>query len=452
MSTENKNIIDRVTSWFRNSVTFKIISIAILALLMLIPSSMVDGLIRERKYRHQDATREIMDKWSNDQFIIGPVLSIPYKRYSFDKEGKKTTYIQQAVFLPEKLNMESKVDPKSRKRGIYEAILYQSTIQMRGYFDRPDFSQWKILDEDILWDDAKINLGITDLRGVEEEISFKMNDVTYRMQPGVAENVSFQSGVSTVVQVKDSSLSDQFSFELALNLKGSQKLMFYPIGATTELTMESNWPDPSFTGKFIPDSHNITKDGFEANWKILQLNRNYPQQWLNKAYTFSDSEFGLVFDEGVDQYQKNERSSKYAFMLIALSFLIFFFSEVMNRKRIHPIQYLLVGFALVIFYVLLLSLSEHMLFGTAYSIAAVAVIGLVTIYVKAFVGSNKFTLLLSSTLSMIYLFVFIILQLESYALLAGSIGLFLVLAMVMWFTRKIDWYAVSSGKDDEKLE
>jgi len=247
------------------------------------------------------------------------------------------------------------------------------------------------------------------------------------------------SGVS--VKVPATGLSNTFSLEL--NLNGSQGLNFIPLGRETNVNLASNWASPSFKGVFLPDSREVTDNGFKADWKVLHLNRNYPQEWAGNApSSVGESAFGVELLIPVDEYQKSMRSIKYAIMLIALTFLIFFFVEVLNSRRIHPIQYILVGLALCIFYLLLLSISEHLNFNKAYIISSIATILLITAYTKTVFKSNRLTSLQSLVLVILYGFMYLLIQLEDYAILIGSIGLFIVLAIVMYISRKIDWYNI----------
>ncbi len=442
--SEQSSFFEKLNRWFRNSISFKIFSVAFLVLILLIPTSMVQDLIRERQYRQEEAIREINSKWGNEQTISGPIISIPYLKVVMTDKKEMTKIKEFAHFLPENLKINGEILPEVRHRGIYESVLYKTNLDINGKFDLPDFSKLRVAPEDIIWQEAYMSFGISDLRGVNEKVVVSLNNQKVNMGPGIPNNDIFSSGISAPIQFEDS--LNVLNFKTSLSINGSNNLYFNPIGEETEVILTSKWPNPSFSGNFLPDTHHITKEGFDVNWKILQLNRNFPQQWMGNQHTLFGSEFGLNLMLGVDQYQKNERSAKYAFMIIALSFLIFFFIEVINKKRIHPIQYLLVGFALIIFYTLLLSISEKASFTLAYLVSAIAVISLITIYVHSFFGQMKFTALLSGTLVILYGFVFVILQLEDFSLLVGSVGLFVVLATVMFATRKIDWYEISKGK------
>ncbi|RLD77336.1 MAG: cell envelope integrity protein CreD, partial [Bacteroidetes bacterium] len=237
------------------------------------------------------------------------------------------------------------------------------------------------------------------------------------------------------------------SFSFSLNLRGSEELYFIPLGKNTDVTIHAPWPNPKFNGAYLPDNHNITEEEFTANWHLLHLNRNYPQRWLGNQYNVAESSFGVNLLIPVDHYQKSERSAKYAIMIIAFTFLIFFFVEVLNRTRIHPIQYLLVGLALIIFYSLLIAISEHINFNISYLISSAAVIVIVTLYSKSIYKNTRQTTITGLTLVILYGFIFITLQLQDYALLMGIIGLFIVMAIVMYLSRKINWYEFGDKND-----
>ena len=233
---------------------------------------------------------------------------------------------------------------------------------------------------------------------------------------------------------------------MVLDLKGSQLLYFTPVGKVTDINLHSKWNNPSFNGAFLPDSRDISGKGFTANWNVLQLNRNYPQVWSNNRHKINNSSFGLNLLLPVDNYQKSYRSIKYAVLFIGFTFLVFFFIEVLNKVFIHPIQYILVGISLVVFYTLLLSISEHLKYNIAFIISAISTLILISGYVKAILKSNKLSFLITGILTILYTFIFVIIQLQDYALLIGSIGIFLILGLVMYFSRKIDWYDLNLDK------
>ena len=257
------------------------------------------------------------------------------------------------------------------------------------------------------------------------------------MEPGIDKYNGFQSGVRLPVEIDTSKQELGFNFDLDLN--GSHALTFGPIGKMTIVNLESSWNSPSFMGSFLPDEHVVNKAGFSASWKILDLNRNYPQSWLGDKHDLLQSTFGLELMQPVNEYAKNTRAAKYTLLVISLTFLMFFFFEVINKQHVHPMHYILVGLAISIFYILLLSLSEHVGFNMAYILSTWAIIGLIGTYSTSILNSKKLVVVQGVMLLSLFGFIFVILQLEDYALLAGSIGLLIVLAIVMYFSRNIDW-------------
>ncbi len=422
--------------WVRNSVTIKFIVIGILILVLLIPAGMIRRLIQERNSLRNSAISEVSYKWGNPQTIGGPIITIPYKVY-YKKDKEIIEDIQYAHFLPENLNIQGEVYPEERKRGIYKVVVYKTKLNFEGTFNKPDFSDWKIQDKNILWDQATLSIRIPDMRGIKEAIKVQWNKEQYDVNPGINHQTTY-TGVSTLIGLNN---KNKYNFQFDLKLNGSEYLYFVPLGKQTDVKLTSGWANPSFDGAFLPADHNIVENGFEAEWKVLHLNRSYPQQWIGDGYGINSSSFGVKLLLPVDHYQKSERSVKYAIMFISLTFLIFFFTEILNKKRIHPIQYLLVGLGLSIFYTLLVSLSEHFSFNLAYFIASFAIIALITTYSYSIFNNVRLTSIVALVLIILYAFLFIILQLQDYSLLLGSIGLFLALAIVMYLSRKVNWYS-----------
>lgn len=427
-----------------NKTYLKVIVMIFLILVFLIPISLLQNLVRERISFQEDAIKEVSSKWGNEQTITGPVISIPY--YDFYQDSAKTTrkIVRYAHFLPDSLLVNGEMFPEMRYRGIYEIVVYNSTLHIRGTFSGMNISDIKVLKENILTQDAYLSLGISDLRGIEEQIKLKWNDKSYGFNSGVESSDVIESGISTRIPISIDSITGTKKFDMTVVLKGSQSLNFVPVGKITQVHIASKWSTPSFAGAFLPDKRAITPKGFTADWKVLHLNRNFPQSWSKKSYNIGESAFGVNLLLPVDNYQKTERSIKYSFMLIALTFLLLFFIELINGINVHPFQYTLIGLALCIFYSLLLSISEYINFNTAYVISAVATVGLITYYTRGVLQAKRIYLLIMSTLIILHGFVFTILQLEDYALLMGSIGLFLILAVVMYYSKKIDWYDVKA--------
>lgn len=451
MNAPNSSIFEKFNNWIKQSISIRLFTIGILILLLLIPVSMVENLIREREYRQKDAIQEVSSKWGEQQTITGLVLTIPYKSYSKIYEGENNEIVklvetrEYAHFLPDQLNIKSSISPEVRYRGIYEVIVYNSKINLDGAFSKPSFEEWTIDSADVLWEDAFISLGISDLRSIQKNISLKWDDKEFAFNPGVESNDVISNGISTRINsVNINNIQNSSNFSIDINLNGSTSLNFIPLGKITKVDLTSPWKTPSFIGSYLPDHRKIDSKGFTANWEVLHLNRSFPQSFKGETTGIQESSFGVDLIVPVDEYQKSMRSAKYAVIFITLTFLIFFFVQVINGIRIHPIQYIIVGLALCVFYTLLIALSEHISFMIAYLLSSISIIGLISFYAKSIFKNNKLTLLIALILTVLYLFIYSIIQMEDYALLMGSIGLFLVLSVIIYLSRKIDWYSLKS--------
>ena len=438
---EKTSLFDRLNNWVKQSYTLKLLIVGFLILILLIPASMLESLIRERRHLRDSAMDEISSKWGGIQTIAGPVLTVPYNALIKNEQGDTEYQIRYAHFLPKDLQITGNLNPEKRYRGIYVVVLYKTFLHVSGTLEYPDLQSLGIRPEDCLFNQAFISLGISDLKGINDQITCQLNEANYVFGPGVPTHEILQSGISFRYPLsKDVKM--KFSFDI--NLNGSSSINFLPFGEETHVHLTSAWATPSFDGAFLPDTRSVSDSGFSANWKVLQLNRNYAQQglgaFINNDRSYETSDFGVRLILPVDEYQKTIRSVKYCIMLLIITFLTFFFVEVLNRKRIHPIQYLLVGFAICLFYVLLLSISEHLTFAKAYLISAVAIVTLITFYVKHVFEKRSLTIIFSVILTILYAFFYSLLQLEDYSLLLGSIGLFLILTAIMYLTRKVNWY------------
>ncbi len=435
--------VEKTKKIFTHSPTIKMITIGILVLILLIPATMTSSLLQERKVRKNRVVAEINQKWGNQQTITGPFITVPYKVFHKNHDENIQYTIKYFHFLPDELQIKGSISPHIRYRSIYKAVLYNAQIQLSGTFTVPTLNQLPI-EGDILWDKAIFSMGISDLRGIKENIHVRFGQSNHGMNPGLATTDITSEGVSCPVSISPSDPSKPFSFKL--NLAGSEQIAFTPMAKETYVAMKSPWPSPSFNGAFLPIKRNISEAGFDAEWKVLHLNRNYPQYWQGNQYKVHKSCFGFKLLVTADVYQKSIRVSKYAVIFIVFTFAAFFFSEMINKKKIHPIQYLMIGLAVILFYTLLLAVSEHIPFDYAYILSSGAITLLITGYAKAICKSNPFTITVFSILFILYAYLYITLQLEDYALLMGSIGLFIVLALVMYITRKIDWYGLEMNE------
>lgn len=443
-----QDAVKKTSSYIKRTNTLKIVSIGLLILLLLIPAGMIQNLIQERQSRRDSVVKEISQKWGDNQTITGPFITVPFKAFFKDSSGKTQFNLNYLHILPETLNVTGEIKPEVRYRSLFEAVLYNIKLKFDGSFKLPPKNQLNIDQANILWDKSYLSLGITDMRGIQDKIVINLNGAVYNANPGLKTTDLAASGVGTLIRPLTPTETNSFSFDL--NLNGSEQISIIPVGESNTINIKSSWPSPSFNGAFLPKTREVKKDGFSANWKILHLNRNYPQFWEGAQYKVSPSAFGLQLILTADIYQKSTRLAKYSIMFLVFTFAAFFFSEIINKRRVHPIQYILIGLAILLFYTLVLSLSEHMHFNYAYILSAVAVTFMISGYAKAIVSNSKFALTILGILTILYSYLFMVLQLEDYALIMGSLGLLTILAIVMYMTRKINWYEIETEPQEKE--
>ena len=426
------------------NLTIRAVIVFILILVLMIPMIFIGELVRERLYRQDEVRMEVSSKWAKNQCLTGPILIIPYKGAPVkDKDNNIISYeIDHLYLLPNELNIDGMMIPHTRHRSIFDVTVYQANLAISGNFEPLDIQNLSIPIENLYFHDAQLYLGITDFRGLEEQVIIKWGDSTMEFTAGSLYSTrSMDKGLFTPVAINAANLKESTNFSLNLKIKGSEDMLFTPLGKKNSTHIASSWTNPSFTGSFIPNNPaKVDQEGFDAEWNILYLNRSYPQVWKDTTYDLEDSQYGVCLLQSVDSYAKTSRAQKYAILFIALTFATYFFVEILQKRRVHPVQYALVGIALCIFYVLLLSLSEYLSFNLSYAIASLSIITMITLYTKSAFVNLRVALVFGGILSLLYLFIFILIQLEDKALLFGSIGLFAVLAVSMYYSRKIDWY------------
>lgn len=422
---------------------------------LMIGLAMIRSLVTERSRRAESVRTEIASSWGRAQTVGGPVLVVPYRVR--DSQGRHTATLR-ARFLPDRVKTTGRLHPERRHRGIFETVLYRADLAVDGVFSRPDFSAWNIPPEDILWNEAVLTIGITDLRGIRGNPTLKWNARDVAFSGGSGDARLWISGLTAQVPfAPNGGDAARLPFSFVLLLNGSEDIDFLPLGGETVVELTAPWPDPSFGGAFLPERRTVTASGFTARWSISSLARSYPQKWrdngdaenVNAIEAVSASAFGVGLYSPVGHYQKTERSVKYGALFILLTFLTFFLYELLSPVTLHPVQYFLVGGALCLFYLLLLSISEHAPFAVAYAIGSIATIALIASYSAAILRSRLRVLGLAGFLALLYGYLYVLLQLEDWALLMGSIGLFLILALVMYTTRRVDWGAAHLGPPRE---
>ncbi len=438
----------------RHSTILKMGLIVILVLLLLVPLAMVRSVLQERLSRRDAAVRDITSTWGNEQMVLGPVLIIPYKyNQNVWKDGIVNSRIQRvemnesvqgkAYFLPSIFRAEGRLKPDRLHRGIYETVVYSGILNLKGSFAPPSLDELGVNFQQILWNEAEIAIFITDLRGAKESLRIKVFDQMLPLKPG-KKLAGFEGGVFARIHGLSGETS-AIPFDMSLTLNGSRNLRFAPVGMNNDVRLSSTWPDPSFQGAFLPVDREIGPDGFRAHWQAPYYGRTYPQQWTDKteprAANITSSLFGVDLVPMLDSYRYVERSIKYGILFIALLFIAFFLFEIISRLRIHAFQYSLIGVAACLFFLGLLALSEVMPFSAAYWTSAAVTSLIIALYsIKALRSPGRGGVI-GAGLAVVYAFLFVILRMQDYSLLVGASGLFLALALIMYVTRNMDWYA-----------
>ncbi len=434
---------------FFQSSTAKILMVGLLTLVLLLPLQYVKGLIFERSERQKEVVKGINSKWGESVYMYGPIIKVPYTYIADVKTLDNTTQrmtVQRSVqtanayFFPNQLNANIAANTQQKNRSNYQSVVYTSNINFTGNYAMPDFGS-HASPENIRWDKASIVIKTNNIKSITGSVTIDINGKRFSFEPvpNDNENDTIASLETQHINIKEAFASGPVNFKLDINYRGSEQIKIVPIGKMTNAKIKSNWPSPSFDGNFLPESSTITKDGFTANWKISQLNRNFGQKHFGSLPNLKANTFDVKFLIPVNQYQQNERAAKYGFLVIGLTFLVFFLIQSISKITIHIFQYSMIGIALIMFYTLLISITEHSSFTFAYIIAGIAVVVMIALYSASILKIIKFPIFIAISLSGLYSFIYVIIQLENYALLVGSIGLFAILGAVMYASRKIEW-------------
>ena len=446
----------------QRTLLIKLVIIGVVSLLLLIPLGLIEGVVSERSHYRYEVTQDIAQSWTAQQDVIGPILTVPYKkkiRYkTWDVETQKS--IPQVRFekdhfyyLPDNLEINGDSTIQERYRGIYKVPVYTSKLDIKGHFDMSNGLAEQLGDAVIQWEDAFVSIEIGDIRGIKTGLKLVWNGDEKEFMPGT--NLDFMSqGINAQVGKPNLTNDKKNSFSFSLELNGIEYLRFSPIGETTSVNISSSWPHPKFIGRYLPQQREVSDSGFTANWATSHFSTNMSELLRvcneHKCNGFSQDLFGVSFVQPVDIYHQAERSIKYAILFILLTFVIFFTFEMLKGLLIHPIQYGLVGLGLAIFYLLLVSLSEHMAFGLAYFISSLACISLLGFYVSFVMKSVRRGVAFGSLLTFLYGILYMLIRSEDYALLMGALLVFVTLASTMYFTRRIDWYQTVDGMSQRK--
>ena len=425
----------------RTSVIARLLVMGLILIGLLIPLTMVQSVVSERAARRDSVAEEMSGTWGGAQTIAGPVLIVPYRCSMTENDGRTRQITGRATFLPEALDVQGVLEPELRKRTLFRVVVYKAHLKISGRFSRPDLSSVTRTTVEPLWSEAVVSIGIADPRGAD-----------IPLEPGAIDTGLFPSGLHVPVDLTNALAGSSIPFALDLDVNGNRDLRILPVGSETSMQLTSSWPHPSFVGGPLPDPRTVNANGFTAVWRVPYFGRGFSRAWTDagldrdKMKNQADaSAFGVSLVQPVDIYQQAERAVKYASLFIVMTFVVFFLFEVVRARLLHPVQYVFIGFAMCIFYLLLVSISEHVGFDAAYAGAATVTILLIASYSVFVLGGFWEGTLIGTALGAVYGFLYLLLRLEDYALLAGSIGLFAMLALVMLLTRRVNWYDLKLG-------
>lgn len=440
------------------SLGFKAFLIFILVLLLMIATSYISDIIYDRQVYQREATASIIEPIGGAFRLNMTAISLPYTYFVKDKDNKPIFKKDYAFIMPNKyhVNVDSKMNILNR--GIFKTPVYSADIEVSGSFEAFEVPQ---IEHDVtfLYDEAILILSSRNKQNFLAMPTVKVNAKLLRENKLKIPNFGSYTENSFTFHLTKEMIIKGFSFTSDMNIQGGESIQIIPMAGDNEITIKSDWKDPSFTGSWLPSTRDISEQGFTSTWKIPSFNTSFDSTTI---YGRSNTDFNRLpmittsFLLLNDTYQKTARSIKYSMLFICVPFFALFLCEMLTRKKIHVVQYALIGFANVIFYLLLLSISEHTNFNVSYFISSVMVITLTSMYVGSLTKILKLGVTIAIVTSIIYLFLFGILQLTDYALLAGSLGLFVVLAVAMYFTRNINFYTKEreleneSSKNDKK--
>ena len=437
----------------RNSAIARLGVMAFLTIGLLVPLGMVQGVVGERAGRRNEAVRGMSETWGGQQTIAGPVLSVPYTAVWTDSAGRHQRTSGRAHVLPTDVSIESRLTTETRTRGIFDVVVYHTELKVTGRFIRPDLGWVRPAPERLDWHDATVSVGVSDPSGLTRRTALTWNGRDAPFSGGVTDVGVFNAGIhARIADLEALQPGAEIPFTFTLSVNGTRDLRFAPTAGETNVALAAPWPHPSFIGAPLPQERDVTREGFTARWRVPDFGRPYPARWTSADVNREQlpaqvdcSAFGVSLIQPVDIYQQAERAVKYAVLFIVLTFVVFFLWEVFDTALLHPMQYGFVGFAMCLFYLLLVSISEHAGFDIAYATSAIVTMALIGGYARAILRGRRQAASVGASLGAIYGFLYLLLRLEDYALLAGSIGLFLVLAVMMYVTRRTNWYELKLG-------
>jgi inner membrane protein len=434
---------------FTSSGGFKVAMLVVLILLLLIPVSMIRSLVTERGFRAEDAERSIMEGWGGQFTLYGPVMRIPVtereeRRTKTEKDGEKIEIIihkRTLWLMPKDARIEADFSAQKKKRGIFSVALFSGDVSLKGNFSFERANEALSANQTMYPDQAEIIIGLASQKGIRKIIKADWNGKELFFKPGSQGFGSYSdAGINASSPLAQGNGN---AFDIQFSVQGGKSVRLLPSGESTSVRLGADWTSPSFQGGFLPGKQTLDENGFTAEWEISYLSRSIPLYWFGgeggSGTNFSDELFGVDFYKVLDHYALNTRAIKYAILFLFIPFLTLFFLEVFSQKSIHPAQYLLSGLANVIFYLLLLSISEHLSFSLAYLIAAAALTCMITLYARSLLETWARSAYMGLVMALLYLILYLTLNAEDWALLIGSIAAFVITGVVMILTRKLDW-------------
>jgi inner membrane protein len=437
-----------------NSAVARLGVMAGLAVVLLVPLMWVQSIVSERASRRASAIGEVSETWGGPQTVGGPVLSVPYTVQWTDSNGRVQRSAGRALSLAKSVRIDGQVATELRRRGIFTVPVYRATLKISGVFARPDLDWIRPAPDVVDWEHASLQVGLYDPHGVTRRATLQWRGREAAFAGGADDVGLFHAGLhAPAPAMAELAAGTEIPFAFTLELNGTRDLRFLPSAAETAVSLASPWPHPSFSGTALPETRSVGRDGFTAQWRVQDFGRSYAAQWTNLDMNrdvllaaADTSAFGVSLIQPVDIYQQAERAVKYAALFVVLTFLVFFLWEVFSATLLHPMQYAFVGFALCVFYLLLISISEHVGFDRAYLAASAVTTLLIAGYARAVLKGLARGVSVLGALATLYGFLYLLLRLEDYALLAGSVALFVILAFVMFVTRRMNWYDMKLGE------
>ena len=447
------------------------IIIAVLAIALQIPVTSVKDIVNERMALYTTATNNISESWGTEQTISGPALIIPYVTWKDHKDvvtervdGKdvKQEHIRREyyncykVVLPESVHFDAQMDTETRYRGIYRKTLYEAPVDIKGAFALPKAEQFGPNVHEIAWENAWLAVGITDVRAIAEEKPLQWDGLNQGAnKPGTDVDLLLGAGFHAALPLTENLAGTRHDFSLHLKIRGSGGIAFTPVGEQSTITLAGSWPHPSFQGTLLPAERSITEKGFSATWNISNLARTYPQMGQlfgeeykaqnigeeykarNRGSAITKFTVGVGLYENVSLYRMVIRAVHYAILFMAVSFVAMFSFEMLSRQRMHILQYGMVGLSMSLFYLVLLSLAEHVGFDKAFTAATALTVLMNSLYVASAMSRKTYGLMMAGILSALYGMLFLLLRMEDFALLMGTGLVIVLMGVLMFVTRKL---------------